>query len=73
MIVSETARLFIEKCFDNGDIRGIQARFGEIYLINNEKCKFDQIVLKEIIDSEKVKVIYQTEKIVNLLGIKGMG
>lgn len=65
----EEAHLFISRCFNNGEPRVISPWFDSTYIINEQKVKFSQNVLEEMLKSSEVQLIYQNEKMVCIKGI----
>jgi uncharacterized lipoprotein YehR (DUF1307 family) len=72
MELSKSAKLFLSHCYKDGAGVSIILWFKNTYTINEADCKFTKEIFEELKLSGFVKVINETEKIVNICGFKEM-
>lgn len=72
MKLSKEAMLFINHCYKDGVPVGCRPIFKMEYQFGEDKVKFSQEILDEIILSKLVKVSNQTDKQVDIHGIGGI-
>lgn len=60
---------FLSRCFSGEVCKSIQPTFGEEYSINGSMYSFTEEVLDEMMATGTVKITYQTEKVVNIVGV----
>lgn len=70
MKLSEAAEMFINRCYINDTPVVIQPMFSEKYEINGKTYKFTKEVCQEMKGSGRIKLLYENEVCVNLMGIK---
>jgi hypothetical protein len=68
-MLSEAARAFIGKCYDNGNPRVIQPIIGFKYEVDGKSYIFTEELLEEIKNSGQVRVMNRFGKFVNIVGI----
>lgn len=69
-MISEAAKAFIGRCYKDGAAMAIHPIFDSTYEIDGKKHKFTKEVFEEIKRSNKVKVLYEGSKSVNLMGFR---
>ncbi|EJW13898.1 hypothetical protein M5X00_26165 [Paenibacillus alvei] len=66
---AETVVAFLKRCFKDGEVMCIHPIFNETYTINGVEYKFTESVLKDMLDSGKVRVTSRSDKEVNIMGV----
>jgi hypothetical protein len=70
-MISKEAMHFINHCYKNGLPVGCRPIFKMEYQFGQDKVKFSEGILEEIIQSKLVKVSNQTDRQVDIHGIGG--